>query len=342
MPETKKFETKYYVKPSNKRLFLHFRSNHPEHTFRSIVYSQALQGIMINSRDDWNIDYLQELREKFLEQDYPLNLINEEYAKALQISRKDLLFNDNRKRKRKVIAPLIITFNPGNPPMKKWIGDEIKILHEDPNLKKIFQKIDVVTRKAENIGQKVIQSRHWKFDRPQNINRPPPPPPGNFKLHSKNCVTCLRIENEKTSFTSSKTGRQYKITRHYTCESTHVIYLAQCTLCNVDYIGQTTRQMRKRHLGHRAEVRAGVDGLGEHFLNTHGVGLNLKDDRIFEDSVMRHFKLTIIASVEPGQPWSLTKLDQLEGDFQKPLMCMDYNGGMNKRDENLRKRRQGR
>ena len=83
----------------------------------------------------------------------------------------------------------MITFNPGNPPMKKWIGDEIKILHEDPNLKKIFPKIDVVTRQAENIGQQVIQSRHWKFDRPQNINRPPPPPPGNFKLISKNCVT---------------------------------------------------------------------------------------------------------------------------------------------------------
>ena len=86
--ETKKFETKYYVKPSNKRLFLHFRSNHPEHTFRSIVYSQALQGIMINSRNEWNIEYLRELREKFLEQDYPLNLIYEEYSKALEISTK--------------------------------------------------------------------------------------------------------------------------------------------------------------------------------------------------------------------------------------------------------------
>ena len=35
------FETKYFVKPSNKRLFLHYRSNHPQHTFKSIVYSQA-------------------------------------------------------------------------------------------------------------------------------------------------------------------------------------------------------------------------------------------------------------------------------------------------------------
>ena len=31
--ETQKFETKYYVKPSNKRLFLHYKSNHPQHVF---------------------------------------------------------------------------------------------------------------------------------------------------------------------------------------------------------------------------------------------------------------------------------------------------------------------
>ena len=30
--ELKIFETKYYVKPSNSRLFLHYRSNHPQHT----------------------------------------------------------------------------------------------------------------------------------------------------------------------------------------------------------------------------------------------------------------------------------------------------------------------
>ena len=73
----------------------------------------------------------------------------------------------------------------------------------------------------------------------------------------------------------------------------------------------------------------------------HGVGLNLKDDKIFEDSVMKYFKLTIIASVEPGQPWSQKQLDRLEGDFQKRLMCMDYNGGMNRRDEVLRTRKRG-
>ena len=82
--DLKIFETKYYVKPSNKRLFLHYRSNHPQHTFKSIVYSQALQGIMINSRQEWNIEYLGDLREKFLIQGYPLKLINEQFEQALK------------------------------------------------------------------------------------------------------------------------------------------------------------------------------------------------------------------------------------------------------------------
>ena len=64
--------------------------------------------------------------------------------------------------------------------MKKWIQEEIKVLHEDQTFKKIFPKIDVVTRQGENIGQSVIQSRHWKFSRPQNTYRPPPPPQGNL------------------------------------------------------------------------------------------------------------------------------------------------------------------
>ena len=79
--------------------------------------------------------------------------------------------------------------------------------------------------------------------------------------------------------------------------------------------------------------------MGEHFLSKHGVEKNLKDDKIFENEAMKHFNLTIIASVEPGQPWTMRRLDQLEGDFQKRLMAMDYNGGMNRRHETIRRRR---
>ena len=43
---------------------------------------------------------------------------------------------------------------------------------------------------------------------------------------------------------------------------------------------------------------------------------------------MKHFKLRIVASVEPAKPWTQNRLDELEGRLQKNLMTMDYNGGV--------------
>ena len=63
-----------------------------------------------------------------------------------------------------------------------------------------------------------------------------------------------------------------KIKRHYTCENhTHIVNLVKCLLCDIKYVGQSTRTMRQRHLGHRSEIRQGSDGLGVHFRN-HGMG----------------------------------------------------------------------
>ena len=54
-----------------------------------------------------------------------------------------------------------------------------------------------------------------------------------------------------------------------------------------------------------------------------------------------YFHLTILASVKANKPWTQTMLDELEGRLQKQLMTMDYNGGINLRDETHRKRRHG-
>ena len=46
--------------------------------------------------------------------------------------------------------------------------------------------------------------------------------------------------------------------------------------------------MRARHLGHRGEIRSGADGLGNHFLENHGQGFNLKNEELFEEDVMNN------------------------------------------------------
>ena len=99
--EKKIIETKYFVKPTNQRLFLNYRSNHPEHVFKSVVYSMALLGKLVNSREEWNFSYLRELREKFLQQEYPLSLVNEQFSRALSVNRADLLFRTPDQKKSK-------------------------------------------------------------------------------------------------------------------------------------------------------------------------------------------------------------------------------------------------
>ena len=165
------------------------------------------------------------------------------------------------------------------------------------------------------------------------------PRAGNFKFHQKRCMCCERMEDGKTKLLSTKTKREYKIKRHYTCQSVFCIYVLTCVICKAQYTGQTTQTVQKRHYGHRSEVKRCEEGMGEHFHN-HAVqmGIDLNSQM---DEIMKYCQLTIVGSVEPGGPGSRTRLDKLEADIQNRLMSMERHGGMNIREEIRRGRGPG-
>ena len=91
------------------------------------------------------------MRGKHLDQGYPLDVINGEFRRALEIDKKDLIFNtDKKKKKRNIIAPLVITHNPRNPNFKQWIQEEINILHQD---QEVFPKKYAVTCQGKNVSE---------------------------------------------------------------------------------------------------------------------------------------------------------------------------------------------
>ena len=165
------------------------------------------------------------------------------------------------------------------------------------------------------------------------------PPAGNYKFHHKRSMCCERMEDGKTTLTSTRTKREYRIKRHYTCQTTYCVYVLTCSLCLSQYTGQTTQNIQKRHYGHRNEVKRGEEGMGSHFYD-HAIemGINLETNL---DEIMKHVNLTIVASVEPGAPGSKGRLDRLEADIQNRFMTMDRHGGMNLREEIRRKRGMG-
>ena len=91
--------------------------------------------------------------------------------------------------------------------------------------------------------------------------------------------------------------------------------------------------MRQRHYGHRSDIKNGIAGLGSHFKEVHGNGLDLKDKQNLEEC-MKSFTLVIVANVRPPatpeeQDACQARLDRLEGDLQHRLRCLDDHGGMN-------------
>ena len=115
-----------------------------------------------------------------------------------------------------------------------------------------------------------------------------------------------------------------------------MVYYIRCKSCKVGYVGQTTQKLSLRHLSHREEIRQGQRGMGEHFKEKHGEGLDLRKDNNIEVA-MGTFEIVIIGSVEKGRKDSGKRLDQLEADFQHRLMCMEEHGGLNLRNETRRR-----
>ena len=140
------------------------------------------------------------------------------------------------------------------------------------------------------------------------------------------------MKNERKKFRSSKTGREYAISRHYTCQSKYIVYLITCLLCekNPQYVGQSIQTMAQRHYGHRTEIKKGECGMGEHFLK------HMTDNNWDTDKVSEYIDVAIIASVDQSRPDARKRLDTLETDFQNRLMTMNFHGGLNDRDDRRR------
>ena len=100
----------------------------------------------------------------------------------------------------------------------KVSGDRFKLLQNDPDTGRIFSQPPLNSFKRDkNIGNFLVRSAF------QTSNQA-----GTFKCTRARCKTCPFICNvEKLS----EPKRSIKITDHFTCASTKVIYFITCTLC---------------------------------------------------------------------------------------------------------------
>ena len=75
-------ESTIRVKPSDRHQYLHYSPLHPEHTKKSIVFSQTVRVDRICSREKDFRNHCLQMRSWFMKRKYPEKLINNEMKKV--------------------------------------------------------------------------------------------------------------------------------------------------------------------------------------------------------------------------------------------------------------------
>ena len=94
--EDGKIETDLYIKPTNLQLYLDYFSNHPQHCKVGIVYSQAIRIIERCSKIEYTESHLEKLKNKLIERNYPLEVIEEQFERAQKKERKKLIYQKRK------------------------------------------------------------------------------------------------------------------------------------------------------------------------------------------------------------------------------------------------------
>ena len=256
-----KLETDLHVKDTDAGMCLPFSSCHPRHCTRSIPYSQCLRLRRICSTQAAFWRRCEELAHKLRRRGYPNQLIKQAITDVSNKPRKDTLqyTSQNGGTER---TPFVITHNPENPPLAKWLKNFMPVLHSSSRMRKAVPLPPIVgERKCPNLKKLLMpSSTHSPTHREDTDD-------AGCRGCGKKCVLCnLHLQTTRT-FTSVVTNHRYNIQQKTSCTTSNVVYLLDCQRCKqVQYVGETGQTMKKRFHKHRSDINTKKDTLvARHF-----------------------------------------------------------------------------
>ena len=222
--------TTLYVKPTDKHQYLHYSSAHPDHTKRSIVFSQTLRISRLCSREEDFNDLRNQMKPWFLRREYPEKVIDAEMNKVKFLPPK-------RKTKTNMKGvPFVVTFHPKLKSLNRIIKNNLYILHMDQEVKTVFSAEPMVSfRSARKLSSYLVRAKLYQLLRKV----------GSIKCNKIKCEVCNHVTDTE-SFSSSVTGETFKINHHLNCDDKCIIYLLTCNQCKKQYVGETTNKFRFR------------------------------------------------------------------------------------------------
>ena len=242
-------ETDLYTKPTDKHQYLLISSCHPTHTKRSIPYSLALRLRRICSDNDTYKQRCKELMDYLVNRGYELNFLKTQIRRATDISPNDAL--KPKPKQQTDTVPFVITYNPALPNISRIIHKHSDVLYSSDRCKNVFTNLPLVAyRRCKNISDILVRAN---LPEPTNTDQSRSPS-GSFRCNKTSCTVCPFIDDGRNQYSFYSTGQTFEIKSHITCETSNVIYMIQCTKCNLQYIGETKRRLKDRFNEHRRPI----------------------------------------------------------------------------------------
>ena len=178
------------------------------------------------------------------------------------------------------------------------------MLYSSDRCRNVFKNLPLVAyRRCKNISDILVRAQLTNSTDTSNSR----PTPGSFRCNNRNCTTCPYIEHGRNQYTFHSTGETHHIKSHITCETFNVIYLIQCRLCNLQYIGETKLRLKDRFNEHRRPILNPTGNYIHTAVSEHFLTSNHSDNHM----LLKNLKMDVILSGKHVKPTLSMKLRQL-------------------------------
>ena len=96
-----------------------------------------------------------------------------------------------------------------------------------------------------------------------------PNPANRCKRRNGSCRYCPII-GKGTRVRNNTTGERFTTMRNVCCQSSNLIYLIECQVCHIHYVGQTKRPFLRRMYEHLRDIDRGMDHTVARHFEVHG------------------------------------------------------------------------
>ena len=247
-----KITTDLHVKPTDRHQYFHFSSAHPNHTKRSLVFSQTLSMSRLCSNESDFERNKEKMRSWFVKREYPEKLIDSEI--------RNIKFNikeTNNKNKSQNGVPLAVTYHPLLDSLSGIIRKSLYLLNMDQKFKEVFSsQLMVSFRSARKLSSYLVRAKLYPLERRVS----------SYKYRCNRCQVCRSITETET-FICNNDQSSYKINYSFDCNEKFLIYLLTCNCCQKQYVGQTVDIFRNGWNNYKDNARQ--FDRGEHCMQRH-------------------------------------------------------------------------